>query len=80
MAIPTARKGLLTLNCRRFNYVGAAYVNAALTILKLYGFQRAINLLEAAKIPDTVMTRVLQSDGLVRKHQSVILPVDQPTR
>jgi hypothetical protein len=62
---------IFSLDCRRFNYVGAAHVNAALTILQLYGLQRATNLLQAAKIPVEVITRVLQSDALVRRHELV---------
>jgi len=63
--------GRSLLDCRRFNYVGAAHVNAALTIWQLYGLQRATIFLQAAKIPDEVITRVLQSDALVRPHESV---------
>jgi hypothetical protein len=36
-------KGFALLNCRRFNYIGAAYVNAALIILRLYDLQRAVS-------------------------------------
>lgn len=71
MSTLPALEGRSLLSCRRFNYVGAAYVNAALTILQLYGLQRATNLLHAAEIPDEVITRVLQSEALVRPHESV---------
>jgi len=80
MATPQVRKDRSLLNCRRLNYVEAAHVNAASTILQLYGLQRATNLLKAAKIPDKVIIRVLQSDALIRSRQSVSPTLDWPTR
>jgi hypothetical protein len=54
------------LGCRRQNYVGAAYVNAALTIFQFYDFRRAVKMLEKEGIPDEVIARVL-SAGSVRR-------------
>jgi hypothetical protein len=62
--------GFSLLACRRFNYVGAAHVNAALIILQIYDLQRATNLLKAAEIPDEVIARVLQSHAIVRPYKS----------
>jgi hypothetical protein len=62
-------KGLSLLHCRRWNYVAAARVNAALTISQIYGLQRARSLLQVAEIPDEVITRVLQTGALVRAHK-----------
>jgi hypothetical protein len=73
-------KGRSILDCRRSNYVGAAHVNAALTISQLYGLQRAINLLQAANIPDEVITRVFEPNTLVRPHKSISLISAWPTR
>jgi hypothetical protein len=54
------RKMLSILNCRRFNYVGTAYVNAALPIFDAHDLYRATSMHQAAEISDEVIARVLQ--------------------
>jgi hypothetical protein len=80
MLTPRIRIRRSLLDCRRFDYVRAAYVNAALKILQLYGVKRATNLLHAAKTPDEVTTRVLQLGALVRPYESVSRTSDWPIR
>jgi hypothetical protein len=56
-------------DCRRHNYVQAAYVDAALTIKELYGLRRARNLLQDANVPTDVINRTLLICGSHRPHR-----------
>ena len=57
-------------NCRRRNYVQAAYVDAALTIKNLHGLRRAENILRDATVPMDVIARTLLIGGPHRLRKS----------
>ena len=57
-------------DCRRHNYVQAAYVDAALTIKGLYGLRRAENILRSENVPMDVISRILLIGGPHRSHRS----------
>ncbi|MBQ5946859.1 hypothetical protein [Massilia sp. ST3] len=55
--------------CRRHNHVFAAYVNAALTILKRGAVRRAESMLAQEGVPAAVISRVLFDGGPCRRHR-----------
>lgn len=57
----------LTYACRRKNYVHAAYVSAALTLLDEMGPHRVRSMLYNHNVSEEVITRVLSPNGPVRK-------------
>ena len=63
--------------CRRSNYVQAAYVDAALTIKDLYGLRRAENILRGADVPMAVISRALLIGEPLRLHMTSKSPADK---
>lgn len=47
------------VTCRRENYIGAAMVQAAISIQRTHGTRAAVAVLEAEQLPQAVIERVL---------------------
>lgn len=57
--------------CRRKNYVHAAYVNAALTLLNEVGPHRVRLMLYNYNVPEEVITRTLSPNGPFRTRLAI---------
>jgi hypothetical protein len=58
------------ISCRRLNYVGAAYVEAAIRIDAMFGSDRAYWILIRQGVPAAVVERVLKGAPRERRHKT----------
>jgi len=67
---PCCDRNHLFFQCRRKNYVKAAYVNAALALLDSSYSHQLMSILRVQGVPEDVIARVLGTDGPFREYQS----------